>query len=128
MAKVVTSGFDVLDRTFANMGRKVDAASRSTLTAAAKLAVAEARAHAPVYAGPRRDVPRGRLRASIKAGRVRMVAPGLWEVTVRSVGFPAQAYVAAEEARHPFLDPAGRKAELALPALALVAVSKALEV
>jgi hypothetical protein len=127
MAKVVTSGFDLFDKALVGMARKVDSSAAATLKAAAAVVVAEARAKAPVYSGPRHDVPKGRLRKAIKAGRVRRTSIGLWEVKVSVQSFPAWAYAGQEEERSPYMEPARAVGLAALPALASAALEKVAE-
>lgn len=127
MASVTTSGFDLFDRTMRDLGGKVDNAAKATLRAAAKTVVTEARAHVRVYAGAREDVPKGRLKRSIKASTVKRRSPGLWQVTVAPAGYPAWAYAGQIEELEPFMDPASKVADVALPTLAFAALAKVMD-
>lgn len=107
--------------------REVQKANVAAVRAAGQALAADARRRAPVYQGPRRDVPKGRLRKSIKAGRVKRIGTTEASVLVGPRGPVVHLYAGAEEARAPYMAPAERDSRAAVAAIAEAAYKKAIE-
>lgn len=76
-----------------------------------------ARRQAPVYNGPRKDIPRGRLRNSIHSDKRLKGSAGSYSLRVGPRGYPASAYAGKQEARKPFMAPAQAQASAQAPAI-----------
>jgi len=98
--------------------RGVNRATMWGLREAGRKVKQAARRQAPVYRGPRKDVPKGRLKKSISSLRqLKRTADGGYSLTVAPRGYPAQAYAPKQEARTPFMQPAGRAISAQAPAI-----------
>lgn len=112
-------------RELAAIRAEVDKVTRTILRDTAKQVAAQAKVGARSYAGPRRDVPKGRLRRSVKAGRVVREPGGGFSVKVKPTGWPAVGYAGKIEALQPFMAPAHATAEASMRVAADVAWGKA---
>lgn len=109
------------------MQRSMQTANVSAVRAAGAALTKVARAHAPVYSGDRADVPRGRLRKSISAGKVERVGLSSASVKVGPRGPIVHLYAGKIEAEDPFMSPAYRESAGELATIAAVAYAAALE-
>ena len=85
-----------------------------------------AKRRAAAYAGNRRDVPKGRLRRSIKAGRVFKISATAVGVTVGPRGYRVRLYAGKEEARDPYMTPAEAATALTMARIAAAAYTGAM--
>lgn len=106
---------------------EVQKANVVAVRAAGRALAAEAKTRAPVYAGPRKDVPKGRLRKSIRPGRVFKLGATAAGVTVGPRGFRTRLYAGKEEAAHPYMAPAEAASAATLAKIAAVAYAAAME-
>lgn len=106
---------------------EVDKATKGIVSSAGKLAKNRAQARVRMYSGPRRDVPRGRLKKAIKTSRLRPDAHGGYSMTVTPQGYPAHAYADKIEKLQPFMAPARAEMDRAIRALADAAWDKAIK-
>lgn len=106
--------------------RDIQNANVAAVRAAGKALAAEAKTRAPIYEGPRPDVQKGRLRKSIKAGRVHREPPSSAWLMVGPFGWRARLYAGKEEARSPYMGPAFRDMATGLGAIAAKAYQEAI--
>lgn len=87
----------------ARLQRDVQSANVKAVRAAGLALAAEARRRAPVYQGPRKDVPKGALRRGIKAGKVRRLANSAASVKVGPRGARVHLYAGKIEELEPYM-------------------------
>lgn len=105
---------------------EVQRANVAAVRAAGLALQAEARRRAPVYGGERRDVPKGRLRKGIKAGRVVRLGANAASIKVGPRGPVVHKYAAKEEARSPYMKPAYEETAVVLARVAAEAYAAAI--
>lgn len=108
------------------ISEEVQRANVVAVKAAGVALAAEARGRAPVYTGTRRDVPKGRLRRSIRPGRAFKIGTNAAGITVGPRGRRVRLYAGKEEARDPYMSPAEAATASTLAQIAAVAYAGAM--
>lgn len=108
------------------VSNEVQKANIIAVRAAGAALAAEARRLAPVYTGTRRDVPKGRLRRSIRAGRAFKVGTSAAAITIGPRGRRVKLYAGKEEARDPYMSPAEAASATHVAQIAAVAYAAAI--
>lgn len=99
-------GVTEVEKEFTRIDRSTNRATMYAVRAAGRKVRQVAARSAPVYRGTRADIPKGRLKKSIRSDRRLKGGAGTYSVRVGPRGFPASAYAGKQEQRHPFMQPA----------------------
>ena len=107
--------------------REIQRANVAAVRAAGRELQKEARSNAPVYEGDRKDVPKGRLKKGIKAGRVKKIGATSASVKVGPRGQIVHLYAGTIEAQQPYMSVSYRDAAERLVSISAAAYTKAME-